>query len=93
MGCVAGVRSARMDQLERADRGPAVLDEYNAIIRLRVAECQRQATRLVREYSSQILRMAHLLFEAEDGQLAGDQLQEALATALAGDDRKVRIPR
>ena len=80
-----------IDQLERHDRGPAVLDEYNAIIRLKVEECQRQATRFVRKYSSEIMCMAHLLFEAEDGQLAGDQLQEALSAALAsGDDQNVR---
>lgn len=70
-----------MDQLDRADRGPATLDEYNAITRMKVADCQRQATRMVHEYGAQIVRMARSLFDSE-GQLAGDQLQTALAEAL-----------
>lgn len=77
-----------MDQLDRQDRGPAILDEYNATIRMKVAECQRQATRLVHEHSAQIMKMAQLLFEAE-GQLAGDQLQDALALAIKGHSTKV----
>lgn len=75
---------AGMDQLDRNDRGPAILDEYNAIIRMKVAECQRSATRLVHEHHAQLMRMAELLFAAEDGQLAGDPLQAALVTALEG---------
>jgi cell division protease FtsH len=74
---------AGMDQLNREDRGPAVLDEYNAIIRMKVAECQRHATRLVHEHRTEVVRMAQLLFDAEDGHLAGDPLQAALRAALS----------
>lgn len=73
-----------LDQLDKDDRGPAILNEYNAITRQKLAECQRTATRLVHEQREQIVRLATILYEGE-GQLAGDQLQDALAVAL-GDE-------
>lgn len=70
-----------IDKLADGDRGERLKDDYNALTRVRLAECQRRADGLVRANSDAILRLARHLDVA--GHLAGDALQSALADALA----------
>ena len=69
-----------IDKLADGDRGERLKDDYNALIRVRLAECQRRADELVRANSEPIVRLAKRLDVA--GHLAGEELQVALRFSL-----------
>lgn len=69
-----------LDAVTTDDRAETLRAEYNALIRQRLAACQRRSEEIVRQHTGPIVALAQRIDEA--GQLAGDELQSALALAL-----------
>lgn len=70
-----------LDVVTMDDRAEALRTEYNALTRQRLAACQRRSEEIVRQRTGPIVSLAQRIDEA--GQLAGDELQSALALSLA----------